>query len=275
MAQRPRLDAKQALSHRSVCNAVYANQSRGFANPRAGGLDDRLNPTNAGGSTVPKANTSRAEVNLSADMTAADVLKLRANRADILLKFKALSVAPTMRLTHEPAEPNRAGSKPPPGYREDSNGPPDRDTEPYLHYLWQFEKHKKSITGTRCMLVIARADYARRTGRDDDDALGPSLNETPEQKDARIILDYEGYSPREVAIIERCNAESVRRLRRLELRRPADGKRDTALSERDARILTMVANGARYRTIAHEFDISHQRVAQIVAKAGVGAEAVY
>jgi ATP/maltotriose-dependent transcriptional regulator MalT len=86
-------------------------------------------------------------------------------------------------------------------------------------------------------------------------------------RDMRIIEEYRGWAPWEVATWEDCDPESVKRLRREHILDPHDGTPDRNLSDRDKRIVKMVKAGVSSRTIAAEFAISHAQVQRIASAA--------
>jgi hypothetical protein len=122
-----------------------------------------------------------------------------------------------------------AGSSPPPMARLDpTNGdrPPSRDLSLYEHYRWRFDRARGDLEKIELLCLLAERDYwetAKSRGRSQRPA-----REIMEERNRRIIADYEGIAAIEVAVFERLSRSSIRKVRKEFGRDPERGVRGQA-----------------------------------------------
>lgn len=199
---------------------------------------------------------------------AADVRLLSARRKRILMKLAMLSEARIMSYNVRPERVYvRDGSSAPPpdvdvhaDVTETQDGPPLKDRSLYEHYVWRFRDAKGDYWRTEKLCAQAEHDYA----------MVARGNRTPHNEDGpmaerRILRDYAGVAPWEVATWEGCDPQYVRKLRRLNELDPQTGLPDVNLSDRDREIVRAVRSGEGQRSIAARLGLSQPRIAQVVA----------
>lgn len=99
--------------------------------------------------------------------------------------------------------------------------PPDRDVSLHEHYKWRFQQARGDLERLELVCMLAERDYwehARPSARPPRPA-----REIREERNRRIVRDYEGIRALEVAVLERCDTMSVRRVRKEFGRDPQDG----------------------------------------------------
>lgn len=88
--------------------------------------------------------------------------------------------------------------------------------------------------------------------------------ETPDERDARIIREYEGFLPIEAARLENVQAENIRRVRFAAGRDPKTGNKRHAtwktVNERRVLALQFAHVGWPVRRIADELGVSHTQI---------------
>lgn len=166
-------------------------------------------------------------------------------RADMsTAKGRALAASPG-------AKPDRhAESRLPPGTRANADlgeeapeRPPSRDVDLHGHYLYRFKEAKGDFWQTEKLCAMAERDYQREVRG------SRNVNEHGLRKDQRILDEYAGLPPWEVATWEGCHPLSVVRLRREAGLNPEDGL-EVELDERTQRILDLKRQKMTQREIA-------------------------
>lgn len=88
--------------------------------------------------------------------------------------------------------------------------------------------------------------------------------ETAEERDARIIREYEGLLPLEAARLENVTAENIRRVRFMAGRDPATGNPKAygwkSVSDRRVLAMQMRSAGRSLRSIAEDLGVSYQTI---------------
>lgn len=88
--------------------------------------------------------------------------------------------------------------------------------------------------------------------------------ETSDERDARIVREYEGLLPLEAARLENVTAENIRRVRYMAGREPSTGKLKAygwkTVSERRVLAMQLAAIGRPVRQIADELGVSHTQI---------------
>jgi hypothetical protein len=141
------------------------------------------------------------------------------------------------------------------------DGPPSLNEDPYGHFLHRFKAAKGDFWLTERLCAQAEAVWRREVFGN-----RTPFNEDGPAKDKRILSDYEGLPPHEVAYWEDCSPRHVERLRIGALLNPEDGL-EAEVDERTARIVELKRSGHSQRSIASIVGLSHQRVSQVLAGA--------
>lgn len=186
-------------------------------------------------------------------------------------------------------ERNHSGKSedaPPPGTLQDPRSRrPDPDVWLLDWYLWKLERAQELEGAAREMLAIAATIEAeirlsKRTHRAPADFTAGTLNSgaavNSEDRDTRILTEYEGLSPFEVSVIELhragwCPPSNVERLRRRDDRDPRSGHAlptDARLKgeERIERAQELREKGLSLRAIAKRLNVAHPTVKRWLEK---------
>lgn len=180
-------------------------------------------------------------------------------------------------------ERNHSGKSedaPPPGTLQDpSSRRPDPEVWLLDWYIWKLERAHELRPPAREMLATAATiegeiRLSKRTHRAPADFRAGSMDTAavvnPDERDNRIITEYEGLSPFEVSVIELhragwCPPGNVEKLRRRDGRDPRTGHAldvDARLrgEERKERARELKENGLSLRQIATRLNVSHPTV---------------
>lgn len=135
-------------------------------------------------------------------------------------------------------------------------GPPSSERSLVEHWRYRFE-HARSDHHLWSLCVIAEREYitARYGGR------------TPESMEAmneRVIREYEGMPPLEVALIEGTNERWVRKLRVHAGRNPDTGREAERTIAREDRARALRAQGMSYAEIGRQLGVSHMTASRMV-----------
>lgn len=123
-------------------------------------------------------------------------------------------------------------SNPPPGFREGRRKRPDPDETLYDWFIWRLQEAGDSTNLLLGAVVEAEIRYAKRVKQPDGLSPGAfggtATKEKDGERDRRIAEDYEGFTPEEVATVEKhlaghIHAANVRKVRRLAKRNPETG----------------------------------------------------
>lgn len=165
------------------------------------------------------------------------------------------------------------------GAKLDSSGghaPPD-SREPVAQGEALLDQLRRSLVGVASNEALRRWVYhaeaaldraRRRAGHQRD------RPERQEERDRRVLIDYEGVPAEETAAWERLSAAQIRTIRREADRYPDDGRRRerrfawATPAERRVHVLSLRLAGRKLRDIAAELGVSHQTVIRDLEQEG-------
>lgn len=163
---------------------------------------------------------------MSVHFTEADALLLTQRILRIMARLRLLSEAPGGRALDPdvPQQKQQRGhgvSKPPPMASLDDpvdtrHRPPPRERSLFDHYQWRFDRAKELPAHRRTehlekLCMLAERDYWEHARRGRKSR--PS-QEIKEERNRRIVREYEGIPALEVAVFERIDTMSVRKVRK-------------------------------------------------------------
>ena len=133
-------------------------------------------------------------------------------------------------------------------------GPPPLNEDPYGHFVYRFKAAKGDFWLTERICAQAEAAWRREVFGN-----RTPFNEDGPAKDRRILSDYPGLPPHEVAYWENCSPRHVERLRIGAMLNPEDGL-EAEVDERTARIVELKREGKSHREIATVVGVSAMTV---------------
>jgi predicted Fe-S protein YdhL (DUF1289 family) len=155
-------------------------------------------------------------------------LARRANT--ILCKLKLLGEAKSSGRISAVGHQQKADASAPPETNlknPDQNQPPPKDRSLYDWYLWHFSRARNEYKW-RLLCYLAERDYERYVKRPPDRGpltlRGKDGEEAEREGMKRIVEWYAGLDAQEVAILEECSAEHVKKARRVFRKQESDGR---------------------------------------------------
>jgi hypothetical protein len=137
--------------------------------------------------------------------------------------------------------------------------PPAGDGEGLFHRIVRLLNAARTDDQLRDAVHKAETDLA--TYRRARQSRGP---ETADERDQRIIREYEGLLPLEAARLENVTAENIRRVRFMAGRDPATGKAKAhgwkSVNERKVLAMQLRSTGRSLRSIAEDLGVSYQTI---------------
>lgn len=158
------------------------------------------------------------------ELTQEDLALLVKRIQRVLWRLQCLSEAPASAPLdrRQVGQREKPASAPPPMVNLSHNGgPPSRGLSLCEHYRWRFVRAKGNPEKLELLAMLAERDYwetVRARGR----ARKPH-NEIKEERNRRIIDEYEGMPHLEVAVFEHMDETSIRKLRKEFGRDPQTG----------------------------------------------------
>lgn len=197
-------------------------------------------------------------------------LARRANT--IICKLKLLGEAKSSGKISAEGLQQKAESSPPPEVRLDSDAaqPPPKDRSLYEWYIWHFARATSEYR-FRLLCYLAERDYERYRRRPSDAKRGPITlrgkdgGEAETEGMKRIVEWYSGIEAVEVAILEECSIDHVRKARRVFRRVESDGRALTGWKgwdddERLAQVKRLRVGGYSQQEVAAELGVSDRTV---------------
>lgn len=147
---------------------------------------------------------------------------------------------------------------------DDPSRPPHGEANP-PHLIWR-ERMERCETD-KVLTLVAEARLELEQTRGFGKAAEPKpVGETQEQWEARLIADGNGWDASTVAKSFRCLVRDVVKVRVRHDRDPSTGRLNPAISDRDAKILRMHANGRQQREIARFMAINQATVSRVIRR---------
>lgn len=198
--------------------------------------------------------------------------ELKARIDDLLCSLAALSEAQAGKALDRRVSHARPESCPPPGFRERRR--PDPDESLFDWFVWRLVDADDSMNLQLAAVVECEIRYLKRVRKPDEltpGAFGGQASvEDTKTRDKRIAEDYEGFTPEEVAIVERYLAGYVHPANVRKVRRLAQRDQESGMPNPDA---APGREAARVRELKHAQP--YLSVREIAERVGISKSAAH